>query len=69
MAKNIHALGYVECSALCDKPSVEKTIHALSWVGLRYVELTTEAKAPQSRKLETGSILRWPYWITYHGIR
>jgi len=61
MARNIHALGYVECSALYDKPSVEEAIHALSWVGLRFVELTTEAKVAQSRKRGIGSILRWPY--------
>jgi len=57
MARNIHALGYVECSALYDKPSIEGATHALFWAGLRYVELT-EAK---NRKWGIGSILRWPY--------
>jgi hypothetical protein len=54
VAKALHALGYVECSALYDKPSVEQAIHALSWVGTRFVELTTEAKAAQNRKAAAG---------------
>ena len=57
VAKALHALGYVECSALYNKHSVRRTIHALAWVGMRRVELTTETKAAQTRKRATGCIL------------